>query len=203
MPFLDAMTTGWINPLVATLRMEISDGGDTVETGWDLTVPWRPIKACVRSKTPPMADVRRGSFITSGQLSRHPVEAVSSSPRSTEQWHFRDCRRGCRHRHLSRPASLSLFRDRAGRPAYLEKTKLDCADYAILSRQKHHKNRYSHRNTLRDARPDQSDAQHPLRDRMVPHLSKGQTLKRHRSDEETGPGRPVFLSYDLETSTLP
>ncbi len=35
MPFLDAMTTGWILPLGATVRLEIADGGKTVNAGWD------------------------------------------------------------------------------------------------------------------------------------------------------------------------
>ncbi|WP_136657088.1 DUF6065 family protein [Nitratireductor sp. XY-223] len=35
MPFLDAMTTGWILPLAATVRLEIADGGTTVNSGWD------------------------------------------------------------------------------------------------------------------------------------------------------------------------
>jgi hypothetical protein len=35
MPFLDAMTTGWIIPLAADVRIEISDGGKTVNAGWD------------------------------------------------------------------------------------------------------------------------------------------------------------------------
>lgn len=35
MPFLDAMTTGWIIPLVATVRLEVTDGGKTVNSGWD------------------------------------------------------------------------------------------------------------------------------------------------------------------------
>lgn len=35
MPFLDAMTTGWIIPLAATVRLEISEGGKTVNSGWD------------------------------------------------------------------------------------------------------------------------------------------------------------------------
>jgi hypothetical protein len=35
MPFLDAMTTGWIIPLAATVRLEISDEGKTVNGGWD------------------------------------------------------------------------------------------------------------------------------------------------------------------------
>jgi Family of unknown function (DUF6065) len=39
MPFLDAMTTGWILTLPATLRMEIADGGKTVNTGWDFDRP--------------------------------------------------------------------------------------------------------------------------------------------------------------------
>ncbi len=35
MPFLDAMTTGWIIPLAATVRLEIKDDGRTVDSGWD------------------------------------------------------------------------------------------------------------------------------------------------------------------------
>lgn len=35
MPFLDAMTTGWILPLPADLRLEIADEGARVEAGWD------------------------------------------------------------------------------------------------------------------------------------------------------------------------
>jgi Family of unknown function (DUF6065) len=35
MPFLDAMTTGWIIPLAATVRMEIKDNGAVMEAGWD------------------------------------------------------------------------------------------------------------------------------------------------------------------------
>jgi hypothetical protein len=35
MPFLDAMTTGWIITLPATVRLEISGGGTSVKAGWD------------------------------------------------------------------------------------------------------------------------------------------------------------------------
>jgi hypothetical protein len=35
MPFLDAMLTGWILPLAATVRLEIKDGGATVNAGWE------------------------------------------------------------------------------------------------------------------------------------------------------------------------
>lgn len=35
LPFLDAMTTGWILPLAADLRLEIADEGARVEAGWD------------------------------------------------------------------------------------------------------------------------------------------------------------------------
>jgi hypothetical protein len=35
MPFIDALTTGWILPLAATVRLEIVDGGRTVNAGWD------------------------------------------------------------------------------------------------------------------------------------------------------------------------
>lgn len=35
LPFLDAMTAGWIIPLAATVRLEIRDNGCTVDAGWD------------------------------------------------------------------------------------------------------------------------------------------------------------------------
>ena len=35
MPFFDAMMTGWIIPAAATVRLEISDGGQTVNAGWE------------------------------------------------------------------------------------------------------------------------------------------------------------------------
>lgn len=36
MPFLDAMTTGWIIPLAATVRLEVRDDGATVDAGWEI-----------------------------------------------------------------------------------------------------------------------------------------------------------------------
>jgi hypothetical protein len=35
MPFLDAMSTGWLIPLAATVRLEITEGGRNVSAGWD------------------------------------------------------------------------------------------------------------------------------------------------------------------------
>jgi antitoxin (DNA-binding transcriptional repressor) of toxin-antitoxin stability system len=35
MPFLDALTTGWIIPLAATVRLEISEGGTRIDCGWE------------------------------------------------------------------------------------------------------------------------------------------------------------------------
>jgi hypothetical protein len=35
MPFIDAMMTGYILPLAATVRLEIADNGQTVTAGWD------------------------------------------------------------------------------------------------------------------------------------------------------------------------
>src|SRR5688572_29919002 len=35
MPFLDAISTGWILPLAATVRLEIRDNGATVTGGWN------------------------------------------------------------------------------------------------------------------------------------------------------------------------
>jgi hypothetical protein len=34
-PFLDALSIGWLVPLAATVRLEISDGGQTVTAGWE------------------------------------------------------------------------------------------------------------------------------------------------------------------------
>ncbi|ODN67821.1 DUF6065 family protein [Methylobrevis pamukkalensis] len=39
MPFLDAMTTGWILPLAASVRLDIRDEGRTVEAGWEFDKP--------------------------------------------------------------------------------------------------------------------------------------------------------------------
>lgn len=35
MPFLDAMTTGWLLTLAASVRLEITDNGATVNAGWE------------------------------------------------------------------------------------------------------------------------------------------------------------------------
>lgn len=35
MPFIDAMTTGFVLPLAATVRLDIRDNGQTVTAGWD------------------------------------------------------------------------------------------------------------------------------------------------------------------------
>jgi uncharacterized protein DUF6065 len=35
MPFFDAMATGWILPLAATVRLEIKDDGKSVDYGWE------------------------------------------------------------------------------------------------------------------------------------------------------------------------
>jgi Family of unknown function (DUF6065) len=35
LPFLDAMSTGWIMPLAATVRLEVTDDGKHVEAGWE------------------------------------------------------------------------------------------------------------------------------------------------------------------------
>lgn len=39
MPFLDAMASGWILPLAASVRLEIRDNGREVEGGWDFDRP--------------------------------------------------------------------------------------------------------------------------------------------------------------------
>ena len=35
LPFLDALNTGWLLPLAATVRLEISDSGREVAAGWE------------------------------------------------------------------------------------------------------------------------------------------------------------------------
>ena len=39
LPFLDAMTTGWILPLAADLRLEIAKEGRQVQAGWEFDRP--------------------------------------------------------------------------------------------------------------------------------------------------------------------
>lgn len=39
MPFFDALSTGWLMPLAATVRMEIRDDGKTVNSGWEFDRP--------------------------------------------------------------------------------------------------------------------------------------------------------------------
>lgn len=59
MPFLDAMTEGWIIPLAATVRLEIAEGGTRVEAGWDFDRPLvsnhaaHQVAGNPRSATPP------------------------------------------------------------------------------------------------------------------------------------------------------
>lgn len=36
MPFLDALSTGWILPVGATIRLEIKDNGQTIDAGWEI-----------------------------------------------------------------------------------------------------------------------------------------------------------------------
>jgi Family of unknown function (DUF6065) len=35
MPFFDALSVGWLIPIAATVRLEIKDGGRTVDAGWE------------------------------------------------------------------------------------------------------------------------------------------------------------------------
>lgn len=39
MPFFDALATGWILPLAATVRLQIADEGRTVHAGWEFDRP--------------------------------------------------------------------------------------------------------------------------------------------------------------------
>lgn len=39
MPFFDAMATGWILPLAATVRLAVKDEGRTVDAGWEFDRP--------------------------------------------------------------------------------------------------------------------------------------------------------------------
>ena len=40
MPFVDAMSAGWIIPLAAPVRLEISEGGQAVRPAGSSTVSW-------------------------------------------------------------------------------------------------------------------------------------------------------------------
>ena len=84
MPFLDALTTGWILPLAATVRLEIKDDGRTVDAGWEFDRPMvsnhgaaSGRRAIRRSRDRPAS-----STIT-GRSARRRAGAASSCRRST------------------------------------------------------------------------------------------------------------------------
>jgi hypothetical protein len=59
LPFVDAMNTGWIIPLPATVRLDIREGGARVDAGWDF-------------------DQTLVSFHGSHQVKGHPKSAVAA-----------------------------------------------------------------------------------------------------------------------------
>ena len=78
MPFLDALSVGWIIPLAATVRLEIKDGGSTVNAGWEFDRGM--VGTTDRSKSPEIRASRviRASFITTGRFERRRAGAACS-----------------------------------------------------------------------------------------------------------------------------
>lgn len=72
MPFLDAMTTGWIIPLPASLRMEISAQGTKVDTSWDFDRPLVASHGMHQVKGNPMGDRPPCKFLNYWTISTPP-----------------------------------------------------------------------------------------------------------------------------------
>ena len=76
MPFLDALTTGWILPLAATVRLEIKDGGKTVSTVGSSTGRWSAITPASGCGSSP----RTEAAVQVPQLLVHPHPAGLELP---------------------------------------------------------------------------------------------------------------------------
>ncbi len=72
MPFLDAMTTGWILTLPATVRMDISDAGGRVDCAWDFDRPLVANHAMHQVKGNPMGGRPPCKFINFWTIATPP-----------------------------------------------------------------------------------------------------------------------------------
>ena len=83
MPFFDALATGWIMPLAATVRLEIRDEGRTVEAGWEFDREMVSNHGPHQVAGHPRSRARRASSTTTGRSARHRAGAACSCRRST------------------------------------------------------------------------------------------------------------------------
>ena len=81
MPFLDAMTTGWIIPLAATVRLEIKDNGCTIDAGWEIDRVMVSNHGTYQVTGNPLLRGRHASSTITGRSRRRPAGAACSLPR--------------------------------------------------------------------------------------------------------------------------
>lgn len=72
MPFLDAMTAGWLITLPATVRLNVSDGGRLVEAGWDFDRELVSFHGAHQVRGNPMGDRPPCKFINFWTISTPP-----------------------------------------------------------------------------------------------------------------------------------
>ncbi len=120
MPFLDAMLTGWIIPLAATVRLEVKDGGRTVTAGWEFDKVMvsnhnpHQVAGCPHDPRPPCKFHNYWTVITP------PAGAACSSRSSTARIPVPGLRGVVDTDPIAR-SSTSVRRDRARRRAYARK----------------------------------------------------------------------------------
>lgn len=83
MPFFDAMTTGWIIPLAATVRLEIGEEGRRLDAGWEFDRTMVSNHSRTRWPATRMSHVPRPSSTTTGRCAPRPAGAASSCRPST------------------------------------------------------------------------------------------------------------------------
>jgi len=115
MPFLGAMTTGWIRTPPATLRMEVAGGDKTVNTGRDFDRPptsnhgggLHQVRGNPWGKCPPC---KFHNFWAIHRASG--LELSVSRPDEPAQWYFRGDVGDRRHRHISLTCTFSVLCNR-------------------------------------------------------------------------------------------
>ena len=133
MPFLDAMTTGWIVPLAADVRLEIKDNGQTVNAGWGIRQGNGE-----QPQQPPgqgQSEISKAALQVSQLLdNRHSagLELPVCGAAQSQSKGFRDCGRHCRYRQLRITHPLSFLRHRRRWRAYDQEGYADCPGHPVL-----------------------------------------------------------------------
>ncbi len=82
LPFVDAMSAGWVIPLATPVRLEISEGGQTVTAGWEFDRELVSNHGAFQIAGSPYEPHPPMNSTTTGRSSRRKAGALSSPRRS-------------------------------------------------------------------------------------------------------------------------